>query len=423
MKCPCAALALTAFFGLVVDDAEAQTRTNALPAEAAAAISAAVLSDEKVTRDAAFTARVTRDRMPSESIERARARASEAALVQAVVSSISRYPASTPAIISAAVGAAPAYRQSIVAQASAAFPVFADAIAEAAGQPAALPAAAVSRTAQTAAAPKIAPTTPAPAPARPAASPAPGPKAATPAPGKSRSRVSPDYLREWRVALGVGVEVRPEYPGADEAEVVPIPAIEIDWGDLLFISSDDGVGFNVLSAPKLRLALALTYVEGRDESEDRILRGLGDINDSVEFGGLIEYRFFEHWKARSRVRQDIFGGHEGMIVEAGFGYDRTFGEAFDFAARAGTTWADEDYMDSFFGIDAGQSARSGLAVFRPDAGITDVNFGGTLVYHVTANWFTKTFVDVAFLLGDAADSPLSESDTQVTGGFALGYRF
>ena len=322
----------------------------------------------------------------------------EAALADAVVGSIARDPGAVSAIVGAAVEAAPQFREAIVSRAGTAFPGFAARIAAAAGLPA-------------------------PRPAAPAAASAPPAAPAAPVSRRSRTAVSRDSEREWTVELGIGVGVVPEYPGADEHEAVALPLVEIRWGDLLFLSATEGFGFNFARGRNLRLGVALTYNEGRDEDDNDRLRGLGDVEDTIEFGGFAEYAFLDSFTARAGIRQDIFGEHEGALVDVGLGYRARLGEGLDVALGGGARWASDDYMRSFFGVSSAQSARSRFAAFRADLGFLDVGLGGTLTYDLTARWFARGTAGLAVLLGDAADSPISDSDTQFSAGLALGYRY
>ncbi len=385
----------------------ARAQAGAVPPDAAAAIRAAVQSGDQARRGAAVTSGVAREAVLAVVIGRAGSRAAESAMVGAVVSSIARHPGAASAIVRAAVAASPRHREAIVTRASAAFPGLAAQIV--AGTRPAPPPPVVARAVAPA---RIAPPPPVVARAVAPARTAPPPVVYAP----------PDSTREWRAALGIGVGVAPEYPGADEYEVVVVPVIDIAWGDLLFLNTVDGLGFNAVRGRQLRLAVALTYDEGRDEDESDSLRGLGDIVDKIEMRGNAEYILFSNWKVRADIRQDIFGEHEGALIGLGLAYLTRPRDTIALALSGGFTWASEDYMQSFFGVDATQSARSGIAAFAAESGVKDVNMGTTLTYFFTRQWFARGLAKLEFLLGDAADSPISGSDTQFSFGVALGYQ-
>ena len=106
--------------------------SQAIPADAAAAIAAALRDDQQARANAAVVSSVFHDAANPAAVDNARGRATMAALSSAVVASIAAHPAHAKAIVDAAVAAAPAYRNVIVERASMAFPGFAPLFAGAA---------------------------------------------------------------------------------------------------------------------------------------------------------------------------------------------------------------------------------------------------------------------------------------------------
>ena len=72
------------------------------------------------------------------------------------------------------------------------------------------------------------------------------------------------------------------------------------------------------------------------------------------------------------------------------------------------TYASDNYMDSYFSIDAADSARSGLSQFNADAGIKDVGANAALTYSFSEHWAAGGIVAYKRLLNDAEDSPVTK---------------
>ena len=62
----------------------------------------------------------------------------------------------------------------------------------------------------------------------------------------------------------------------------------------------------------------------------------------------------------------------------------------------------------YFGINAGQSAASGLPLFDAKGGVRSVGAGTQARYFWTPQFATHAFVEYERLTGDAASSPLVE---------------
>ena len=88
-----------------------------------------------------------------------------------------------------------------------------------------------------------------------------------------------------------------------------------------------------------------------------------------------------------------------------------------------STWADDNYMQTFFGVTPLQSARSGLPVFNAEAGIKDVTVGLNVIYLFDHHWFLMTNTGVKQLLDDAPDSPITHESTSPVFSSVVGYRF
>ncbi|GFE86596.1 hypothetical protein GCM10011488_15500 [Steroidobacter agaridevorans] len=92
-------------------------------------------------------------------------------------------------------------------------------------------------------------------------------------------------------------------------------------------------------------------------------------------------------------------------------------------AGPGLTWSDEEYMQTFFGISDEQAARSDLAPYAPEAGVSVVRVSLGAQYQFSGQWFAGLRVTAAQLKGDATDSPIVQDKNQNLYALFVGYRF
>lgn len=92
-------------------------------------------------------------------------------------------------------------------------------------------------------------------------------------------------------------------------------------------------------------------------------------------------------------------------------------------AGPGATWATRQYTRTFFGIDGTQSGQSGLAEFRPDAGLNRVQLTAGFTYQIDRHWGLGMNAVAGRLTGDAADSPITQARSQNTLAVFTTYRF
>ncbi|MGK9165029.1 MipA/OmpV family protein [Inquilinus limosus] len=226
---------------------------------------------------------------------------------------------------------------------------------------------------------------------------------------------------DWTFVLGAGARVALSYEGSDKFSVSPGPFVAINWRDRVFLDMEHGLGVNVVRTETLRLGLSVNFAPGRDEDDEDHLKGLGDIDPAAR-GRVFASYSVGMVQFGIDVAKD-FGGSEGLQVRPDVSVKVPLSETWTLSSGLSATWADDDYMQTFFGVSPSQSRRSGLERFDAGAGFKSVDFRVGLTWNLSDSWFTTANVGVGILLGDAADSPITESGVQPSIGLAVGYRF
>jgi outer membrane protein len=70
------------------------------------------------------------------------------------------------------------------------------------------------------------------------------------------------------------------------------------------------------------------------------------------------------------------------------------------------TWADDDFMDTYFGVSRKDSARSGLPQYTASSGFKDTGLALTGTYQFNQKWGMLGNVSWTRMINDAEDSPL-----------------
>ncbi|MBI3447132.1 MAG: MipA/OmpV family protein [Magnetospirillum sp.] len=238
---------------------------------------------------------------------------------------------------------------------------------------------------------------------------------------------------DWAFKLGAGLMVAPTYEGSKNYHVEPMPVAEVSWRETVFLNPKDGL--KVVLTPFKDTGLSVSggigYWRGRKESADKdnddALRGLGNLSGNAVARLGIDYRY-NAMSAGLVVARDLGGDRDGTTITLKGGYKIYQSDKIRVGADLSTTWADDNYMQSLFGITAIQSARSPkhYAAYDAAAGIKDVKVGLNAGYAFTPaiELFART--EYGRLLSDAADSPIVKnqgSENQFSGGLGLTYRF
>ncbi len=228
---------------------------------------------------------------------------------------------------------------------------------------------------------------------------------------------------QWRVGIGFGALLTPDYLGSNDVMVRPLfsPEIRAPF-DTFFLSFRDGLGATVFREGPFSAGLVLRPRFGRDQDDNNALRGMGDIRLSGEGGGFVSYSDGT-WLARGEVRYG-FGGYTGVVADARLDRIWRVHPRVILSAGPRLSWGSGGFAETFFGVDEDQSRRSGYAPFRPnDYWFAAVAGGAT--WAIDERWAMIVFGEVGRIMGQSADSPLIDrgSATQGVLGVTMAYRF
>lgn len=230
-------------------------------------------------------------------------------------------------------------------------------------------------------------------------------------------------------SIGIGVGTRPEYEGAKDKNTRLIPNINLFYGDTFFLTGmtaganllkyQTAQGVSISAGPLLALR------RGRDQDANAVLNGLGDIDRALDGGGFVRFRK-QGWQASVDVRQSLTNTDQGATVNFTAGYGMPLSPKLRLRTNLDTTWASSDYMKTFFGINATQSANSGIAQYQTGSGFKHVGASLMADYSINREWAGFTTLRYRRLVGDAADSPIVANlgaRDQVTANIGIKYRF
>ena len=233
----------------------------------------------------------------------------------------------------------------------------------------------------------------------------------------------------WQFTAGLGAMARPLFPGSDRTRYLALPLFSVSYGRFFFgdapgSGSGGGLGVNLYRDSHWRLGTSISgdFVAPRKESDDPRLHGLGDIGRTARASLFAAYTL--DWATlRTNVSSDVAGHGEGALVavELEGRYHPT--ESLTLSAGPGLTWASGQYMRTFFGVSAAQSAASGLQPFEAGGGVDAIRFSLGSNYRLTTAWDLGARASLSRLRADAADSPITEARNQNTYAVFAEYHF
>ena len=260
------------------------------------------------------------------------------------------------------------------------------------------------------------------------------PAAASPLPQAvaSNSSAAGEPESDWTFTLGLGVGAGPDYEGSEDYQPLPLWFGRAERNDNISVGiRGTKLDANLVPDSIFRAGPVLNYRFGRDDVENDQVDDLQDVDGTFEVGAFVGVELDVAggpavWGAGLQGLQGTGGGHSGFLATFELFYRTPLSNRWSIGLTGDSTWASEDYMEAFFGIDADDSARSGLDTYDADAGIKDVGLTADINFRIDQNWGVGLIAGYKRLLGDAADSPVVDDvgdANQFFGGLFGSYRF
>lgn len=234
--------------------------------------------------------------------------------------------------------------------------------------------------------------------------------------------------RTWDVSLGAGASWRPTFEGSDRSRFRPLPVITVNWRDT--ITFGEGGLSAQLRRGRLRMGGGLTFDGGRKDHDtggifgggDDRLRGMGDIDFALGLRGFAAWRLGFIELNASAIKY-LGEQNDGILASLGASAPLPLGRKLLFIPGVRASWADDKYMQTFFGVTPLQASRSIFPAFNARSGLQEVRGSANLIYRFNDHWYGAVNTNVTQLLGDAAHSPISIVNTNASVTTLLGYRF
>lgn len=230
----------------------------------------------------------------------------------------------------------------------------------------------------------------------------------------------------WGFGLGFGVEYESAYEGSDEFgfEVEPAGAIQWRKGNDVFFWAGEALGWRGLRSGTWLLEAVVAFDEGRKESDsdDGRLNGLGDGDEKAELVLQARRALDADW--RSWLIGRVVTGGSGNLGLFGWGY--RFGEGSDGTGsevNLVVVLHDGDRANRDFGVNADQSAASGLNETRLSGGFRSLGVNYVYRQHINKSW--QVFGEALYERYSSAvqKSPIARSKYEAEVGVGLLYTF
>lgn len=225
---------------------------------------------------------------------------------------------------------------------------------------------------------------------------------------------------------GLGVGAAPDYEGSDDTTGIPLFMFQHNYDSGRFVKlMGPNLKVNLIADKQFSLGPVLNYRMERDDVDNDQVDRMHKVDAAFEagvFGGVN----IDNILLGIELLADVSDEHDGYTAQATAGYRWKAMPELTLTPGVFVTYADDDYMDTYFGVDSSDAVRSGLPYYSADSGFKDV--GVNLIAHYTPweKWGIMGLASYKALLNDAKDSPLVDDvgdDNQFMFGLMITYRW
>ncbi|HDR2716522.1 TPA: MipA/OmpV family protein [Enterobacter roggenkampii] len=233
------------------------------------------------------------------------------------------------------------------------------------------------------------------------------------------------------LTLGGGVDVGPRYSGSDKIRVSAAQVVDYSMANGFFIGTTRGIGYGN-NVGNLDYSAALSYRTGRkdkDVSSDSIssgsdeLRGMGEIKGSAIVVPGLGYKVTDWLNLQLQAEVPVSERENGEAVHFGLSSPLYTSPTNAVTLALTGSWGSDKYMQTYYGVNAAQSAASGFAQHDAGAGIYAWSMNLDWTRKLTSRWSVLASAGVTQLTGDAGDSPIVHRKTSPTGSLKVTYSF
>ncbi|MEO8746965.1 MAG: MipA/OmpV family protein [Rhodanobacter sp.] len=207
------------------------------------------------------------------------------------------------------------------------------------------------------------------------------------------------------LAVGVGMEHLPRWPGADTSRYQPIPYVDIEIPDRLSFSTQDGLQLDLIGGQVLHGGVYGDYQWGRDSDDLGVLRGkIAPLSARLTLGGYLEWQLGKPFDAGVNLSHDTDGA--GAYARAYAEWDLPPIWLLQHSVQVTWQAMNGPAMDRFFGVSPAQAGTLQVRPWQPDAGSQLASLEYDLFVPTSKHSGFALAVVYGQLLGAAGDSPL-----------------
>lgn len=220
--------------------------------------------------------------------------------------------------------------------------------------------------------------------------------------------------------VGAGVGLSPDYVGSNDYEASAAFFGRYTWASGRYVALVGTTAAGQAARVKANLVPestsdmwqagpVLQFRSERDDVDNNKVDKMREVDSAIEAGAFVGLQSGP-WGGSLTYSTDVSDEHDGSLIELEGSYTTAMNERLRLTFGANLTYADDDYMETYFGVNAADAAASGLPTYSADSGLKDFGLTISGQYQLDGNWGLIGNLSYDRLLNDAKDSPLVDDE-------------
>jgi outer membrane protein len=233
----------------------------------------------------------------------------------------------------------------------------------------------------------------------------------------------------YSVTAGFGAAVVPRYLGSSDYQLLPVPYFDVVTPAGIYIDSVKGVGYKWLLPANFFIDTSANYAPGRKDHNEALqsgsnyLEGMGNISGAAITTITAGYRLGASGAVTLSADVPLTNTSRGETYRVGFDYIVLQAGRDRLSTSAEADFGSSKYNQTFFGVDASQSAHTAFPQYNTGSGLYAVRAGLTWQHTFDKHWSLSATQQLTDLTGNAADSPIVQRRVSLLTDALVAYKF
>jgi outer membrane scaffolding protein for murein synthesis (MipA/OmpV family) len=224
--------------------------------------------------------------------------------------------------------------------------------------------------------------------------------------------------------LGVFIGYHPNWEGSAEHMVLALPYADVQLGRRIYLSTERGLGFNVLTSRNAAMSLALDYRFPRLDLD--VLRPIDTVNGALTAGGRMNL-YVKDLEMFLNADFGVFGEMSGWDVELGLSTVQPLTDRLAVKLTGAVSGADKELLNAMHAVSMEEAAVLDVPEYNFERfGLKDMRVKAESKFFFTNHLGIYGAAQVKVLLDEVAEGPLVDDlgdAVQFSSNLGLIYRF